>query len=142
MVARFVDPPEEVERLASAVIDAAFEVHTELGPGYPESVYQRALLIELELRQIAAQREARIDVAYKTRPVGYGVADFLVEERLIIELKAADEISSAHLAQARSYNKAADLHLALVINFGAEHLRNGIRRVVWTPKRFVDLEEV
>ena len=123
-------PGEEVDRIAHAVIGAAIEVHRELGPGYQESVYEEALCIELGLRGIASSRQRAVSVQYKGHAVGAGKVDLVVEDRLIVELKAVEELHPAHVGQVISYLKATGLRLGLLLNFGAATMKEGIKRVV------------
>jgi GxxExxY protein len=131
--ARVLDEPGiEVDALAYAVVDAAVEVHRQLGPGFFESIYEQALCIELTLRGIAFVQQPAVAILYKDQLVGEARPDLLVAARLIVELKAVDALASIHLAQALSYLKATDLPLALVVNFNVPVLLRGVRRVVRT----------
>ena len=116
------------KELSYAIVGAAMEVHKVLGAGFLESVYQAALAEELAARQIAFEQEKRLAVCYKGTAVGDFVADFLVEGRVILELKAVTEIHSRHLAQTRNYLRATGLQLGIVLNFGAPSLQH--KRVV------------
>src|SRR5574337_1997226 len=99
------EPDKQLDQLAHAVIGAAIEVHRTLGPGFLESVYEDALCFELELRHIHYERQHIIAVNYKGRHVGEGRIDILVENRLIVELKAVEELAPVHTAQVISYLK-------------------------------------
>jgi GxxExxY protein len=125
--------PEEIEKLAHRVIGAAIEVHRILGPGHLESVYRDALCYELELRGISAQREFPYDLMYKGRKVGTGRLDLLVEQKLVLELKACDALVPIHTAKSISYLRCMNLPLALLINFNCVLLADGIRRVICSP---------
>lgn len=103
--------------LARKTIGAAYEVSTVLGHGFLECVYERSLVSELRLRGIAANRPSRIFVNYKGKRVGVYRADVLVEDRLIVEVKCADNLADVHLAQCLNYLKATEKHLCLLINF-------------------------
>jgi GxxExxY protein len=103
--------------LTEAVIGAALEVSNVLGAGFLEKVYERALIRELTLRGLGVKAQARFPVFYKGKCVGEYVADLLVEDRLIVELKCVDRLSNEHLAQCLNYLKAARLSLALVMNY-------------------------
>jgi GxxExxY protein len=127
------EPGAEVDAMASAVLQACVEVHRVLGPGFFEGVYERALDLELTLRGLAFIRQPAITVVYKDRLVGDVRPDFLIAERLIVELKTADTLAPIHLAQALSYLKATHIRLALVINFNVAVLLRGVRRVVLNP---------
>jgi GxxExxY protein len=112
------------------VIGAAIEVHKELGPGFLEAVYEEALAIEMIERNIPFERQKLIAVQYKGRPIGEGRLDFLVGNRLIVELKAIDALHPIHTAQVMSYLKTTRLRLGLLINFNSVILKNGIKRIV------------
>ena len=125
-----VEPNQRVDRLAREVIGAAIEVHRHLGPGFLESVYEEALVIELTLRGIPFERQRPVPVSYKERNVGEGRVDLLVAQELLVELKAVEALAPIHKAQVISYLKAMGLHLGLLINFNVPVLRAGIQRVV------------
>ncbi len=126
------EPGSEVDALAHAVVEAAIEVHRQLGPGFFENIYEQALGLELTLRGIPYVRQPAVAVLYKDPLVGEARPDWLVAARWIVELKAVDVLASIHLAQALSYLKATDLPLALVVNFNVPVLLRGVRRVVRT----------
>ncbi|MUL38700.1 GxxExxY protein [Gloeocapsopsis dulcis] len=121
---------EGTEQLAYAVIGAAIEVHRVLGPGFLERVYQEALVVEFLMRGIPHQVQKPIAVEYKGNPIGEGKLDFLVGNTLIIELKAVEKLAPIHEAQVLSYLKMTGCPLALLINFNAPLLRNGIKRII------------
>jgi GxxExxY protein len=118
-----------VNEAARRVVNAAVEVHRHLGPGYPESVYQAALELELELRGVRFERRALFRIEYKGREVGTGRMDLLAERCVIVELKAVERFHEVHVAQALSYLKATGLPLALLINFKVPVLLRGVKRV-------------
>jgi GxxExxY protein len=103
--------------LTETVIGAAIEVSNLLGAGFLERVYERALIQELKVRNMSVRSQVHFPVAYKGRCVGEYLADLLVEDKLIVELKCVDHLSKEHLAQCINYLKAARLHVALLINF-------------------------
>jgi GxxExxY protein len=125
------EPREEIDHWAHEVIGAAIEVHRLLGPGFLEKTYQKALLIELNLRGIPAVPQAPVALAYKGETLGEGYLDFLVAGCLVVELKTVDKRAPVHTAQVISYLKATGLCLGLLINFNTSLLRDGIRRVIW-----------
>jgi GxxExxY protein len=106
-----------LEALVETVIGAAYEVSNVLGAGFVEKVYERALLQELMLRGIPAATQTPFSVAYKGKPVGVYMADLVVQDRLLVEVKCVDSFSNEHLAQCINYLKASGLKLALLINF-------------------------
>jgi GxxExxY protein len=126
------EPPEELDAFARAVIGAALEVHRCLGPGFLESIYECALASELELRHVGFERQKTVTVLYKGRSVGEHRVDFLIEKKLIVELKTIERFLPIHQAQLISYLKATGLSLGLLINFNEKWLRDGIQRMVLT----------
>lgn len=108
----------EKSYLIKEIQDAAFEVRKALKDGYLESVYQNALIHELKLRRIQAEKEVAIPVYYKQHVVGDFRADILVDERIIIELKVCKEISPIHEAQLVNYLTATGLDIGFLINYG------------------------
>jgi GxxExxY protein len=131
---RGTKPPEHLEPLARVVVDAALEVHTALGPGFVESVYEEALAIELGRRNVPFERQVAVRVIYKGLPVGEGRMDLLVGAALVVELRAVEVLAPIHVAQVISYLKALDRPLGLLITFNVPLLRDGIRRVVLTRR--------
>lgn len=126
------EPSFEHDEIARKVIGSAIEVHRELGPGFLESVYEHALQAEFELRQIRFKRQLAIPVEYKGLLIGEGRLDFLVEDSIVVELKAVEALAPIHTAQVISYLKAAKLNLGLLINFNVPLLKSGIKRIVHT----------
>lgn len=124
------EPDVKVDRLATLVIGCAIEVHRHLGPGYSEEVYEESLCEELRLSGIPFQRQASFAVNYKGKKVGEGRLDLLVGGCLVVELKAVTALAPVHSAQAKSYLKATNLQLALLINFNVPILKEGIKRIV------------
>jgi len=109
--------------LSFAVVGAAMEVHKILGPGYLETVYQAALAQELSLRGIAFEQFKRLPVSYKGVLVGEYVADLVIEDKIIVELKAVSTLNASHEAQAINYLAATGLRLAILFNFGSPSLQ-------------------
>jgi len=128
----YSEPSEDVDELAHEVIGAAIAVHRHLGPGFLERIYENALAHELELREFEFRQQQEFAVHYKTEHVGAGRYDFLVGDQLLVELKAVEETAAIHKAQTKSYLKALELELGLLLNFGAPVLKDGITRVVHT----------
>jgi len=108
--------------LTHAIIGAAMEVHTILGNGFQEVVYQRSLAIELSGRGIGFVREKEMPLIYKGHEVGTRRVDFLVENKIMVELKALTQLEDVHLAQGLNYLTAYNLDIGLLINFGATKL--------------------
>jgi GxxExxY protein len=114
------------KELTFAVIGAAMEVHKILGPGFLEAVYQSALARELRLRGISFEQQVCLPVFYKDELIGEYIAGFVIEGRLIIEIKAVSRLDASHQAQAMHYLAATGYRLAMLLNFGAgslEHCR-------------------
>lgn len=126
------EPSKQLDDLARVVVDAAIEVHRELGPGFVEGVYEEALVVELRLRNVEFELQKPLPVSYKGHPVGEGKVDLLVGGLLIVELKAVEKLLPVHKAQVISYLKARGSTLALLINFNERLLRDGIQRIVLT----------
>lgn len=127
---RHQDLPRELEAIGHAVIGAAMEVHTALGPGLIETVYEAALVHELGLRGIRSERQVPVCVRYKDLEIRGQRLDLLVDGRVIIELKAVESLHPVHTGQLLSYLRCSGLQLGLLINFSTSHLRDGIRRVI------------
>ncbi len=105
------------------IIGAAMEVHNELGSGFMEAVYQEALVIEFNKRNIPFKQERRIEISYKNQILSkHYIADFICFDKIIIETKALSELIGNHESQVINYLKATDLKLGLLINFGSESL--------------------
>ena len=119
-----------VEELAFKVIGAAIEVHRHLGPGLLESAYEAAMAIELDLQGIPVRQQQEIVVYYKGHTVSTSRADLIVGDLLVVELKAVETISAAHVAQTLGYLVAGGYELGLIINFNVAAVRQGIRRVI------------
>ena len=123
-----IDAPKE---LTEAVIGAAIEVHRCLGPGLLESVYLLALSMELHGRGISHTRQVPVECIYKSKPVGTGFrADLVVENRLVVELKAVDTLHPVHHMQILTYMKLLRMRRGLLINFHEPTLVDGVKRTV------------
>ena len=116
------------KELSYQIVGAAMEVHRVLGPGFFEAVYEAALAHELSSRDIRFERQKRLPVYYKGQLAGDYVADLVVEDQVILELKAISKFDSVHEAQAHNYLAATGLRLAILLNFGASSLQQ--KRIV------------
>ncbi len=114
--------------LSYSIIGAAMEVHRALGAGFLENVYEQALAYELTLRQIPFSRQMPVVVQYKSVTVGNYRSDIVVDEKIILEIKAVAALVAAHESQAHHYLKATGFRLALLLNFGTESLQ--IKRII------------
>jgi len=117
------------KRLSEKVIACAHTVMYELGAGFLEAVYEKALAVEMEEQGIGFVRQHPLDVCYKGRLVGTYQVDLIVENELILELKAVAATNDKHKAQLLNYLRATGLNVSLLLNFGGSRL--GIQRVVW-----------
>jgi GxxExxY protein len=115
--------------LTGEIIGAAIEVHKNLGCGLLESIYEQALCYEFELRGIQFQRQVEIGVVYKGRVIKGQRIDLLVQGQAIVEIKSLTKLPEVSTAQILSYLKAAGLKRGLLINFGAKHLIDGVKRI-------------
>lgn len=124
----------EQENLTQKIIGCAMAVHQTLGPGFLESVYQNALLIELHHAGLQCEANSRIPVHYRATSVGDFIADILVEHLVILELKSVNEIHPSHEAQLVNYLHATDLEVGLILNFGAPQLSIKRKHKTYKPK--------
>ena len=108
--------------LTRAIIGSAFQVINELGSGFLESVYEKAMLIALDDAGMSVQAQKPVPVSYRGRPVGDFYADLLVEDKVIVELKAVRALAPEHEAQVINYLNATDIAVGLLINFGNPRL--------------------
>lgn len=122
------DTPSEA--LTHDIIGAAIAVHRQLGPGLLESLYERAMGIELERRHMPFRSQVPVPTSYRGAPIGEFYADLIVAESVIVELKCVTSFTNAHLAQMLTYLANANLRLGLLINFNASVLWRGVKRVV------------
>jgi GxxExxY protein len=127
---RMAPPAAEVDGLTDKIISCAIEVHRVLGPGLLESVYRECMLVELTSHQLCAESERRVMLEYKGQRIkGTLQLDLLVEECVVVELKAVERIHPIHLAQVITYLKLTGYPAGLVMNFNEASLRAGLRRV-------------
>jgi GxxExxY protein len=115
---QIIKPEYKYSELTAKIIGCAMEVHTILGNGFQEKIYQRALAYEFELQKLNYERELEMDIFYKKRHIGARRVDFLVEKIISVELKALIKTEPVHLAQAINYLEAYNLEVGLLINFG------------------------
>ena len=113
----------EHKELTHKIIGAAMEVHKHLGNGFQEVVYQRALAIEMSMQRLNYSREHEMPLQYKGYNVGTRRVDFLVEDEIMVEIKAIINLEDVHLAQAMNYVEAYNLNIGLLINFGSKSLQ-------------------
>lgn len=124
-------PTSREEALAQTVVDCAYRVHTTLGPGLLEAVYEHCFCCELEKRGVPFERQVSVPLVYEGVKLPWGVRlDVLVENRIVCELKAVEALTPVFLAQLLTQLKLVDLHLGFLINFNVTRIRDGIRRVI------------
>ena len=122
---------DEIEKVGRAVLDAAFKVHTALGPGLLESVYESALAIELIKQGHKVERQRAIPVFYEGEQLEIGFrADLIVDNLVIVEVKSVQQVAELFKKVTYNYVRLIPLRLGFLINFNEAHLRNGITRIV------------
>lgn len=126
----------DINEISSKIIKAAIRVHRELGPGLLESVYQACMLIELKIIGLKVQSEVTLPVVYRKQEVEGQLfrLDLLVENQIIVELKSVAKIDPVHKKQLLTYLRLAEKPLGLLINFNELLLKDGITRIINTPK--------
>lgn len=113
----------DINKLTHKIIGCAMEVHNQMGNGFQEVVYQRALAIEFDLQNLSFVRELEMELSYKDNPVGTRRVDFFVEDNVMVEIKAIEKLEGVHKAQAINYCEAYNIADGLLINFGSERLQ-------------------
>lgn len=125
----------ETERVASAVVDAAYQVHINIGPGLLESAYEACLVHELAEKGLKVKSQVPVPLVYKGLRLNIGFRlDVLVEDKVIIELKAVEELHELHRAQVITYLKLSGKKLGFLINFNTPVFKRGIERIVFSGK--------
>ena len=122
--------PPEIEAVMNRAIGAAIEVHRHLGPGFLESIYRRAMCVELKERGMPFKSHQRIQVSYKGLVLKGQQIDLIVDSCVIVEIKAVSQLEEIHGAQLLSYLKATGLRAGLLMNFNKVVLKAGLRRIV------------
>lgn len=120
--------------LTEKIIGACFDVHNELGYGFPEIIYQKGLAYEFDLRGIVYRREVEREIFYKDckEPIGSRIVDFLVSDLILVEIKATSQIENSHISQLLNYLKVHRIDVGLLVNFGARKLE--FKRLVRAKK--------
>jgi len=122
---------ESLNELSRQVVDAAFQVHKNLGPGLLESVYETCLCHELNKRGVSFQRQTSLPIIYDGLEIEAGLRiDLWIENKLIVELKAVEQLHEVHQAQLMTYMKLTDTRLGLLMNFNVPVIKQGIKRIV------------
>jgi GxxExxY protein len=112
----------EYKDITSKILNASFEVHNILGCGFLEKLYERPLIYELKQRDLKVESQKRIEVAYKTIVAGDYIADIVVDDKVIVELKAVESITKIHETQLLNYLKASKYRVGLILNFAKTKL--------------------
>jgi GxxExxY protein len=110
------------EELTKTIIGCAMRVHSELKSGFQEKIYQTALEIELMFNNILFTAEREMDIFYRNQVIGKRRVDFLIDDKIVVEIKAVSKLEDIHLAQALNYLESMNLSVGLLINFGAQSL--------------------
>lgn len=126
------NPSPRAAALSISIINCALEVHRILGPGHCENIYRKALAVELDFNGLPSEKRKRVSILYKGKPVGEGLIDLVIENEIIIQIKAVDSLTPDHTAQVMSYLKASKIGLGLLINFNSPLLKQGLKRIVHT----------
>ena len=121
----------DIERIGKAVLDSAFHVHSVLGPGLLESVYEAAMMVELKKCGLQVERQVPIGVSYEGEQLEVGFrADLIVEKKVLVELKSVEAVTPLFKKITTNYLKLIPLKLGFLINFYEEHLKDGLTRIV------------
>ena len=121
----------DIEKVAAEIVDAPFKVHTALGPGLLESAYEACLVHELRKRGLQCERQVVLPIEFDGEKVDAGFrSDVMVEDAVIIEIKAVEQVVPVHQAQLLTYLKLSKRSLGFLINFNVAHLKDGLQRVV------------
>jgi GxxExxY protein len=121
----------DLNKISGEIVDAAFHIHSKLGPGLLESVYEIILAKELEKRGFCVERQKAIPIEFEGTSFDEGFrADLIVENAVIVELKSVEQIAPVHSKQLLTYLRLLDYRLGLLINFGAPIIKEGIKRIV------------
>lgn len=117
--------------IAREIVNIAFKMHTRIGPGLLESVYERVMMYELQKKGFSVERQRPVPFEYEEikMPVGFR-ADLVVNSKVVVEVKSVEALAPVHAKQLRTYLIAMDLRLGLLINFNVDLIKNGIKRVV------------
>ena len=125
------DSRERLNAISQDVLDGAIAIHREFGPGLLESAYQRAMVVELRERGLKVDAEVQVDGEWRGQSIGLAFrADLIVERCVLVELKAAEQLTGLYRSQTRTYLKLLDFRLGLLINFNSVRLVDGYERIL------------
>lgn len=123
---------EDLEPIGAAIVDAAIKVHSTLGPGLLESVYEACLCHELASRGLALERQVHLPVVYQDLTIASGLRiDILVADLVVVEVKAVETVLPLHTAQLLTYLRLGGFQLGYLLNFNVPHMKQGIKRMVF-----------
>ena len=122
--------PDDLELIVERTIGCCIQVHRELGPGLLESIYVRAVCLELEASGMTFQHEQRIPVYYRAKLLCHQRLDIVVEKQIVLEIKCVERLHPVHHAQLLSYLKISGLRAGLLLNFNSAVLKDGLKRIV------------
>lgn len=121
----------KINEISSIIVDAAYKIHTTLGPGLLESVYEAVLERELIRRGLKVRRQVPVPIRYEDMTFDEGFrADLIVEDCIVLELKSVEQLAPVHSKQTLTYCRLLDYRLGLLINFGAPLIKDGIKRII------------
>jgi GxxExxY protein len=122
---------EETERIATAIVDSIFRVHSSLGAGLLESIYVNCLILELQSKGLKVQREVHVPIVYlgHTIPPGLRI-DILVEDKIIVEVKSVEALHPIFTSQVKTYLKLTGKRLGILVNFNVTLIKDGIKRII------------
>ena len=121
--------PDSIENVAREIVDASLRVHTALGPGLLESIYETCLHHDLKRRGLAVEKQVPIPIVFDSLRIDAGLRlDLLVEQSIVVEVKSVERMIPVYQAQILSYLKLANLRLGFIVNFNVAQIREGIRR--------------
>jgi GxxExxY protein len=129
--AKMIEPDERLDAIARAIVDTAFRLHRDLGPGLLESAYESLLSAKLIALGFHVDRQVAVDAHFEdiALPAAYRI-DVLVERSIVVEIKSVERTTAAHAKQVLTYLKLGGFHLGFVINFGAPLFKDGIKRLI------------
>lgn len=118
-------------KIGTQIVNSAFEVHTQLGPGLLESTYQKCLLYEIKKRDLSVLTEVQLPIRYKETEIDCAYRlDLIVENKVVVEIKSVESLLNIHTAQLITYLKLTDCRLGYLLNFNTARLKYGIKRIV------------
>lgn len=121
----------EIDEIVTQILDVAFEIHREFGPGLLESVYEALLFARLNEIGLIVQKQVPIAIQYKDLNISKAfIADLIIESKVLIELKSCEKLEKVHFKQVLTYLRLSDLAIGLLINFNESLLKNGLKRII------------